>query len=208
MKREEKHALSIQRIQEAAMKEFAAMGYDAASLNTICAQNGISKGIIYHYFRDKDELYLSCVAACFDQLTAYMLQLIPALEGGVPERLQGYFEGRMRYFTGHPTELGIFVSAVLAPPEHLQADISARRSAFDALSLSFLTELLQGEQLRPGISLPEVVEDFRMYMDYFNMRFRNELARGMAAQDVMMEHEAMSRRQIGILLYGILEERI
>mgnify|MGYP002539826609 CR=1 FL=1 len=58
MKREEKNALSRQRILDAAMEEFSRNGYDGASLNTVCAEKGISKGIIYHYFKDKDELYL------------------------------------------------------------------------------------------------------------------------------------------------------
>ena len=54
MKREEKNALSRQRILEAALREFSEKGYAAASLNTVCAENGISKGIIYHYFADKE----------------------------------------------------------------------------------------------------------------------------------------------------------
>ena len=49
MKREEKNALSRQRILDAAMEEFSRRGYEGASLNTVCAEKGLSKGIIYHY---------------------------------------------------------------------------------------------------------------------------------------------------------------
>ena len=70
MKQEEKSALARRRILDAAMREFAHKGYEGASLNTVCAENGISKGIIYHHFRDKSELYLLCVEECFDALTA------------------------------------------------------------------------------------------------------------------------------------------
>ena len=38
MKREEKNALSRQRILDAAMEEFSRNGYDGASLNTVCAE--------------------------------------------------------------------------------------------------------------------------------------------------------------------------
>ena len=69
MKRDEKHNLSKQRILQAAMQEFSAKGYINASLNTVCSENGISKGIIYHYYKDKDELYLLCVSECFTALT-------------------------------------------------------------------------------------------------------------------------------------------
>ena len=43
MKREEKNALSRQRILDAAMEEFSAKGYAGASLNTVCGEKGISK---------------------------------------------------------------------------------------------------------------------------------------------------------------------
>lgn len=72
MKREEKNALSRQRILDAAMDEFARKGYEGASLSSACTEKGLSKGVVYHHFRDKDELYLLCVQACFDALAAHL----------------------------------------------------------------------------------------------------------------------------------------
>ena len=37
-----------------AMEEFARQGYGASSVNAVCSAQGISKGIIYHYFKTKD----------------------------------------------------------------------------------------------------------------------------------------------------------
>ena len=61
MKREEKNQITRRRIMDSALAEFAGKGYGASSVNTICAAQDISKGIIYHYFNTKDELYLACV---------------------------------------------------------------------------------------------------------------------------------------------------
>ena len=102
MKREEKNALSRQRILDAAMEEFSAKGYAGASLNTVCGEKGISKGIIYHYFKDKDQLYLLCVEACFDAFTAYLGEAAASLSGPARERLRTYFDARLRFFAGHP----------------------------------------------------------------------------------------------------------
>ena len=79
MNQEQKTALAKQRILEAAMKEFAERGYDGASLNTVCAENGISKGIIYHHFKDKDDLYLLCAAECFTAAAHFLQAEITAL---------------------------------------------------------------------------------------------------------------------------------
>ena len=50
-----------ERILEAAAKEFAANGYDGASLNRILDGAGISKGAAYYYFDDKADLYATTV---------------------------------------------------------------------------------------------------------------------------------------------------
>ena len=39
-----------------ALEEFARQGYGASSVNAVCSAQGISKGIIYHYFKTKDAL--------------------------------------------------------------------------------------------------------------------------------------------------------
>jgi AcrR family transcriptional regulator len=46
-------------ILTAAQNEFITNGYESASLNTIIAKAGISKGSLYYYFEDKSDLYLS-----------------------------------------------------------------------------------------------------------------------------------------------------
>ena len=65
MKREEKNQQTKHRIMESALKEFAEQGYGASSVNNICSCEGVSKGIIYHYFQTKDELYLASYDKCY-----------------------------------------------------------------------------------------------------------------------------------------------
>lgn len=51
MKREEKVQLTRRRIMDNALEEFSVHGYSATSVNNIFdPEQGISKGIIYHYF--------------------------------------------------------------------------------------------------------------------------------------------------------------
>lgn len=206
MNREEKNAMSRQRILDAALEEFSAKGYESASLSTVCAEKGISKGIIYHHFKDKDELYLLCVGACFDAFTAYLEETAQALSGSVREQLQAYFDARLRFFARYPVYLGIFAGASFHPPEHLASEIAMRRRGFDERNIAVLTELLNSGPLRPGLSVPAVVEDFRMYMDYFHIHFQLACGEARSARDVLKEYEERCHRQIDILLYGVFGE--
>ena len=97
MKREDKSVMSRQRILEAAFEEFASKGYDGASLNAVWAEKSISKGIIYHHFKDKDEIYPACVAICFDALAAYLEPRVKEMHGSVEDCLQPYFNARISF---------------------------------------------------------------------------------------------------------------
>lgn len=59
-----------ERILEASAKEFAAHGYDGASLNRILDEAGISKGAAYYYFDDKADLYATTVLHYSQELLA------------------------------------------------------------------------------------------------------------------------------------------
>lgn len=206
MKREEKNSLSRQRILDAALGEFSAKGYEGASLNAVCAAYGISKGIIYHYFKDKDELYLLCAALCFDALTSYMTEAVRDLHGSTSQCLQAYFDARLCFFAQNPLYSGLFLDVTLHPPASLAPALLAVRKPFDALSLAFLTGLLECAPLRPGITAESVVEDFGMYMDFCHLRFQAALNRACPPGQALRAHEARCHRQVDILLHGVLGE--
>ena len=74
MKKEEKTQRTKERILAAAIVEFGTKSYDSASINTICAESQISKGLLYHNFKGKDELYLQCVSLCYEEMLSYIQQ--------------------------------------------------------------------------------------------------------------------------------------
>jgi AcrR family transcriptional regulator len=47
------------RILDAAVKKFAVAGYDAASVDEICTEAGVSKGAFYHHFPTKQAVFLA-----------------------------------------------------------------------------------------------------------------------------------------------------
>lgn len=204
MKRHEKNSQTRQKIIDCALQEFSEKSYGEASLNTVCSAGSLSKGIIYHYFKDKDELYLVCVKECFDALTDYLSGVVILGDAPIEQALADYFDARITFFGEHPLYLGVFCSAVMNPPAHLSAAIGEIAADFDAQAVSILTALLKAVRMRSDVTTAEVVEVFREYQDFVNARFQMKTY----GESTLKEHEVRCRRSLQILLYGVIEREV
>lgn len=57
-------------ILEAALKRFANHGYNAASIDQICTDAGVSKGAFYHHFPSKQVIFLELLKGWLDAIDA------------------------------------------------------------------------------------------------------------------------------------------
>ncbi len=201
MKREEKNQKSIKKILDSATQEFADKGYGLSSINTICNKGGISKGIMYHYFKDKDEIYLACIQECFDILTAFLREQLTI---DSTDRLKTYFDARHQFFEKKPLYQSLFCDAIISPPLHLEEAIKNIKEEFDALNLTVLGELLDDVRLREDYTQEQVIEVFRLFQDFVNARYKMTPN----SEVDLKEHDKISSRALNILLYGVAERRI
>jgi AcrR family transcriptional regulator len=61
--RADEESAKRQQIVDGAREVFLAQGFDAASMNDIARAAGVSKGTLYVYFKDKEQLFEAIVAA-------------------------------------------------------------------------------------------------------------------------------------------------
>ena len=161
----------------------------------------MSKGIIYHYFQTKDELYLACVDGCFGALTEYLREKL-ILEGETVHRqLQLYFDARFEFFQAFPMYRRIFCEAVIMPPAHLESAVRQRKSGFDEFNISILNRILEPLKLRGGVSRETVVDIFLQFQDYVNAKYQTSGEREID----FSTHEEDCRRALDVLLYGVVE---
>jgi AcrR family transcriptional regulator len=67
-----------ERLMEAAAREFAAYGFDDASVNRILDTVQMSKGAAYYHFADKVDLFFTVIQYCIERLQVFDLELDPA----------------------------------------------------------------------------------------------------------------------------------
>lgn len=200
LKRDEKNLQSRQKILDSALQEFGERSYGEASMNSICSVGNISKGIIYHYFSDKDALYLACVKDCFDALVAHLKSHITVNSEDIEVDLCRYFETRIEFFEQNPVFLKLFYSAVSAPPKHLLSQIATAKAEFDELNIAVLTTLLGKLKLRPDVTVEQIIEAFLLYQDMVNTRYQMQSIDSMSLE----EHDRRCSHALNILLYGVV----
>lgn len=201
MQKSKKTEITKERIINAAMEEFGTKGYTAASLNNIC-NTGISKGLLYHNFENKDAIYLACVRQCFTQLTAYLLKQ------GNEISLSGYMEARQNFFQKYPYLAKLFFESVLQPPVHIEKEVKELQKDFNMLNRNFFKNLLEKIPLRAGVTMADAMDYFILMQNTFHGYFIGSLCFEMSFPEIMDTHEASLSKLLDYMLYGIAERRV
>lgn len=196
MKRTERTELTVSKIQEAALEEFGVNGYAGGTINNIC-KRGINKGLIYHNFKNKDELFLVCLENSCKKLVSLIEESGPALD-----QLQ-YMKLRMRFFTEYPNEAHIFFEAVLQPQEKLRDRIKRILEPFEEINEKIYRRIVSDITLRDGVTEEDAINHFRLMQRMFNGYFSSSAYRYMTLDKQIREHEMNLPRLLDFMLYGI-----
>jgi AcrR family transcriptional regulator len=106
-------------ILEAATREFATEGFSGARVDAIAARANINKRMLYHYFGNKEDLYLSVLEETYRGIRAaertLHLEDLPPDQG--IERLVTF---TWEYFLAHPEFLSLLNTENLMRARHLK----------------------------------------------------------------------------------------
>ena len=114
MSNKELHNLEVkEKIIKAAIEEFAKNGYKAASTNNICKSAEVSKGLIYYYFKSKEEIYVNALKFAIDRFKENVTIVIGGKDKSGIDYISEYFNTKFKFFRENPLYSKIIVNAVL-----------------------------------------------------------------------------------------------
>ena len=205
MTQKERQERSRREILRAAMEEFGTQDYDAVTMDSICGNHGISKGMMYHYYPNKDALFLLCVQVTFQDLRDHIRSSVEQLEeqGGF-EAIKAYFLLREQYFQEHPMEKNVFENALLRPPRHLREQIWALRAPVRELNHQFIWRVVGRMPLREGLRQEAVMR----YLDSVEYSLPHALRQYSAGGDLTDMHTLMEAvgELLDLVLYGVIRQ--
>lgn len=200
MKKEIKTEITRERIMEAAMDEFGSKGYSGASLNNIC-DRGISKGLLYHNFKNKDQLYLACIDRCLKKLIDFLMEKNTNMD------IRKYMDARLQFFDQYDKEARLFFETILQPPQKLKEQIQELRKDFDLFNKHIYEKMISEMKLREGVSQRDAMEYFSLMQNMFNGYFSSPVFCEMTFTDVVAAHEQTLSKMLDYMIYGIAERR-
>lgn len=157
MKQQERQKKSKGKILQAAITEFSTSGYDKVTMENICTRHGISKGMMYHYYSGKDDLFLLCVQNMYQMMQQYLEENMAELEKkDALHALKEFWMLRESFFGEHPPFKNIFENALLRTPPHLFEKIEEIRGPIEALNRQFLHRTIGKIELRENLKKENV----------------------------------------------------
>ncbi|MDR9795046.1 TetR/AcrR family transcriptional regulator [Aeribacillus pallidus] len=151
-------------IIKVAIEEFVKNGYEKASTDVITKRAGISKGILFHYFKSKKNLYLYLVNYVKDLLTKEVMEAIKQVKADdFFERIKEIVLIKHKVTAKYLLEAHFIADAFANPPvavKEMEEIIKEHNETYQddfMLEHVYIKDLIQTEKLRDDISVDTVV---------------------------------------------------
>lgn len=231
MKQAERAEQTRNKIVEAAMKEFGRNGYRGGTIGNIC-KTGINKGLVYHYFASKNELYLECVKISCEKLIGKLdgvgvsgaaapdqsgTEQEPGIVPGTqPEKkseprpepqdvVQQYMKARMAFYREYSDESRILFESLLDTPFSLRGQVREIMRPLEERNLLIYGQLLTELKLRRGVTREKAENYFILSQYMFNAYFSSPVMQEKTLDERISLHEQSIPEILDCMLYGIAE---
>lgn len=200
MKKDLKTEITKEKILKAATEEFALYGYDGATVNQICQKHGISKGLVYHNFENKEELYLRCVQNAAEEFISFMSRKEPGTD------FQLYMKERHAFFESHPAYRRLIFAVVMTDNEAFCEKIKQVKAEFDDFNKKVYLNIIDRINLRKGISKQDVLGYYSLFQNVLNGYLIGGESSENSFDSAFLNHEKSLEKILDFILYGIAEQ--
>lgn len=161
-----------QRLNEVAIEEFDAHGYQGASTNTITERAGISKGLLFHYFGSKRQLYIYLLNEAVEYFLArFTTEDTP---GDLFARLTWWGKRKVWMFTLNPLYSRFVNRALRETPKGLEADMAVVLKRLTAWGMSIFQQGLDFSGLRPDVDPQRAMELIMIVIDGLGRKYTEQ----------------------------------
>ncbi len=200
-KKQAKTAKSREKIIGCAIELLGENGYDNFTISALCKTYNISKGLLYHNFSGKDELFLICVRLCYERMLKFLNS-----SASIPT-IEQYVELRLRFFKENPLLSRIFFESFIQTSSPVFDDIKKIRNSLIEFNRTVYLNYLSNVELRQGVSKQDALDYFDMVQKMFNSYYSSPAFKGEDINFLEEEHHRNLSKFLECIIWGIADKK-
>lgn len=189
------------RIVDAALKEFAEYGYENGSTNRIVKECGISKGSLFKYFDNKEEMYFYLIDTVYAEMAEETSVDISKMSKDLFERVIEYSVAEISWYISHPIEGKFLIGVAAETGSEIGKKLAER---YGAKSSDIYEELLKGVDMSGfSSSRKEVTDILRWVLTGFNNSFLQSVSPNDDVEKLKKEYIRQLQKHLKVLKNGL-----
>ncbi len=194
-----------EKIMSASLEEFSEFGFDKASTDRVSQRAKVSKGLIFHYFGSKENLYMTTMNKCINDVFEEFNN-IEFPDTDFMSKLIKMTEIKYNFFIKHPQHYKLIVNGFYDSPKKLRKKLEQRYSELKQVGFDIFVDMIKELPIRKGISVDEIVLMIMSITSIIESKYVNLFIDDTVSfekfYDIVKE-EYISL--VNIVMYGILE---
>lgn len=147
-----------EKILEAAISEFAYVGYDRASTDNIVIKAGISKGSLFNYFINKQGLYEDIIEYAMTKEQKEVMEALKEIKtGDFYDRLKQLLTIKYGYISNNVLEAKMLRDYISNNNEQNNEKVRHYKAVENEYLQKYLITYLDLEAIRPEVSVEDVI---------------------------------------------------
>ncbi|MFT8411114.1 MAG: TetR/AcrR family transcriptional regulator [Schleiferilactobacillus perolens] len=150
----------VERILHTAMVIFGQQGFIKSKTDDIATQAGVSKGLIFHYFGNKQSLYIDTYHAAFDRLYTLVDQQVWTDATSLTDMVTRATRYKIKMQLEYPVEFRFLMQAYIDTPHfppRLQKEMRTMMQRTQEIGNGYIADMMKKIQLRPGVQMADVL---------------------------------------------------
>jgi TetR/AcrR family transcriptional regulator len=174
------------RIINAATKVFSENGYKRASTNSIVKEAGISKGILFHYFKSKKDLYLSLYEHLSEMFAEKIYDRLDWEERDIFEIIRQVSVIKFEMFSTYPDLINFLNSVFHEEDVEVKEEVEKIRESLTDSSFTKLFSNIDATKFREGIDVGKAIQVIYWTFEGFANQ-QQAKAKSMSVADIYKE---------------------
>ncbi len=196
-----------EKIINACIDEFADRGYVLASTNTIIKNAGISKGILFHYFKNKKNLFLYIIDYAVEVTKK---KVYGAMENQPPDILDRIINSgliKLRISFEYPKLYKILMDAYGDMPDELKFELQERYNKSLEEAMPFILKDIDTSKFRSDIDRDKAIEWIIIAVEGLGNKYLKKF-KNMEDNGILVREKAIEdmKGYFEMLKYGIYKK--